>query len=124
MRCPLITLIIVTLIGCWQPRETRLVSRTPIQNAEQPALAPVPVVGDVTPPILVHRVEPVIPEREKMRVREQPRMFFELTIDSAGNVAFVRTLQANDESLLPNVIAAIKQWKYRPATLHGKPVAV
>lgn len=33
-------------------------------------------------------------------------------------------LKANDETLVRYVVPAIKQWKFRPATRHGKPVTV
>jgi TonB family protein len=49
---------------------------------------------------------------------------FELVVDKTGGVTSVRTLKSNDETLVPHVVAAIEQWKFRPATLRGKPVTV
>jgi TonB family protein len=76
------------------------------------------------PPVLTHKVDPALPEQEKRRYRMQPFMLFQLTIDTNGNVTDVQLLKANDRSLVPYIVPAMKQWKYRPAKLHGEPVAV
>ena len=78
----------------------------------------------MTLPVLVRKIEPALPPSERGRTRPQPLMFFELTIDQTGDVVNVKPLRSNDSSLLPYVTAAIKQWKYKPATLGGKPVTV
>ena len=104
------------------PEKVHLVARIPLgKNISE---TPLRISGEVTLPVLVHRVEPIIPVEEKARVRNQPFMIFELTIDQIGNVVDVKTLKSNDESLVPYVVAAIKQWKYKPATLRGAPVKV
>jgi hypothetical protein len=133
MRYPLILAsLVVVFVACSRSGQTQtgeipadrvhLVARIPIQSENQHASIPLAVGGEVTLPVLTHKVEPVIPAEERSRVRVQPLMLFELTIDPRGNVVDVKTRQTNDESLLPYVVAAIKQWKYKPATLRGKPV--
>jgi TonB family protein len=85
---------------------------------------PLQVGGEVLAPVLVRKVEPTLPDREKRAVREQPWLLFELIVNKSGDVTSVRTLKANDDTLMQYVVPAIKQWKFRPATLHGKPVTV
>ena len=96
--------------------------RRALRKAESTNETPLRVGGEVVAPVLIHKVEPTLPEPEKGTVRKRPFMLFELVIDRSGAVTSVRTLKANDETLLQYVVPAIKQWKYRPATLHGKPV--
>jgi Gram-negative bacterial TonB protein C-terminal len=125
---------VVSLLACSRSHETtfdtvstdrvHLVTRVPLHPLEQQAQAPVPVGGEVTLPALIHRVEPAIPAGERSKIRRQPWMLFQLTIDSSGNVVDVTPLRSTDQVLLPYVVAAIKQWKYRPATLRGRPVSV
>lgn len=85
------------------------------------------VGGDVVAPRLLNRVEPPIPERCRKARLDSSVIMYEATILETGDVAEVKTLK------LPNVSppcqeleaathAAISQWKYEPATLHGKPV--
>jgi len=135
MRDPLILVsLVVVVLACSRSSQTQteqipadrvhLVARIPLQSDDQHASVPVAVGGEVTLPVLIHKVEPTIPAQERSRFRDQPHMLFELTIDPSGNVVDVKTRRANDESLPPYVVAAIKQWKYKPATLRGKPVTV
>jgi hypothetical protein len=132
---PIVVSLVVVLLACSRSSQTQtgqipadrvhLVALIPLQSNDQRASVPLPVGGDVTLPVLIHKVEPAIPAQERSRVRDQPFMFFELTIDPNGNVVDVKTRRSNDESLRPYVVAAIKQWwKYKPATLRGKPVTV
>jgi len=100
----------------------KLVARVPIPASESLQDVPVRVGGEVVAPVLIHKVEPTLPDHEKHAVRKQPFMFFELVVDKSGDVTSVRTLKANDETLVQYVVPAIRQWKFRPATLHGKPV--
>jgi TonB family protein len=135
MRYPFIVVSLLALVlACSRFSQTQtgpipadrvhLVARIPLQSDDHHASLPLPVAGDVTLPVLIHKVEPAIPAQERSRVREQPYMLFELTIDPSGDVLDVKTRRVNDQSLLPYVVAAIKQWKYKPATLRGKPVTV
>jgi hypothetical protein len=103
---------------------TRLSSAPGMREHRVTPGEPMVVGGDVLPPRLLMRVEPNLPERERRRTREQPRFLFELTIDHEGHVVQVRPVSTNDQSLLPYVTTAIKQWRYAPATYRGKPVAV
>jgi TonB family protein len=122
-------LLLTTLSGCDRSDccthgKTKLVARIPLRSTGSTKETPLLVGGDVLAPQLIRKVEPTLPDREKRAVRKQPFMFFELVVDRTGSVTSVRTLRSNDETLLPYVVAAIKQWKFRPASLRGRPVTV
>ena len=48
--------------------------------------------------------------------------YFELTVDEAGDVEFVRLLSPTHRYQDRILVAAAKAWKFRPAMLHGRPV--
>jgi hypothetical protein len=102
----------------------KVVARIPIRRVEPTQERAVRVTGDTVAPVLIHKVEPTLPDREKDVARKQPLMLFELVIDRSGDVTKVRTLRTNDETLVQYVVPAIQQWKFRPATIHGNPVTV
>ena len=83
----------------------------------------------VTAPVRVVEVTPTYPEREAPCGAPSPVWIGEISIDQAGDVAEVRTVQPircdppwpEWEDAIP---AAIRQWKYEPAVRGGKPVPV
>jgi TonB family protein len=48
----------------------------------------------------------------------------EAYINTKGKVESVRVLRSTSESSAAAATEAVKQWKYKPAMLHGKPVPV
>ncbi len=72
---------------------------------------------------LVKKVEPVYPE-EARKAGVEGVVILEGTIDTDGNVAKVKVLKGEHESLNKAAVEALKQWKYNPATLKGKPMPV
>jgi protein TonB len=82
------------------------------------------VGGDVREPIEIGRVQPQYPESCRNH-RSQGVVLLEAVIDTRGRVTNIRDLRPG---LCPALIAAcrdaLSQWRYRPATLHGKPVSV
>ncbi|MDP9192911.1 MAG: energy transducer TonB [Acidobacteriota bacterium] len=126
---PLAFLVLAMLSGCERSDccaqgDAKLVAKIPLRATEPAKETPLQVGGEVLAPQLIKKVEPGLPDHEKRAVRKQPFMFFEIVVDGTGSVTSVRTLKSNDDVLLPYVVAAIKQWKFRPATLRGKPVTV
>src|SRR5215475_395560 len=47
----------------------------------------------------------------------------EVTIDSQGNVVETKVVQAIGHGIDEKIVAALRQWRYQPATLDGVPVA-
>lgn len=84
---------------------------------------PLRVGGDVKAPILVKRVE-AVPTDEAVRARISGTVVLEIVIDTTGHVTDARVLKPLPYGLDEAAIAAVKQWEYRPATLHGEPVTV
>jgi len=51
-------------------------------------------------------------------------VIFEAVINAKGRVEDVRVLRSTSEGSARAIVKAVKQWRYKPATLHGKPVPV
>lgn len=96
-----------------------------------PGAAPVPptaagafrVGGDVKPPIVRHRVEPVIPEAAR-KARVAGIVIIEAVIDKQGMVKDARVLKPLPFGLDAAALEAVRQWTFEPGTLHGQPVDV
>ncbi len=72
---------------------------------------------------LIKKVDPVYPDEAK-KAGVEGVVILEATIDTEGNVAKVKVLKGEHESLNKAAAEALKQWKYNPATLKGKPMPV
>jgi hypothetical protein len=77
------------------------------------------VAGQVTPPNLIDRVEP----DWKDRGSHQP-VVLEAVITTKGLVFDPIIVSAERPTVGRDALAALQRWKYEPATLDGKPVAV
>jgi hypothetical protein len=143
MRIAHLLLAALLLPGC-QRRTDPLAESLPIpiRTVPPPATpwqAPVPgptispeqvlrVGNGVTEPVELSRVDAIIPEN--CRTSSYIGLFiFEAVVERDGSVRDVRTLRrgvlAPPCPPLENAYRrAIAQWRYRPATLHDKPVAV
>jgi TonB family protein len=78
--------------------------------------------GDVLIPTLIKKVDPVYPEAAR-QAGVQGLVLLEATTDEKGNVAAIRVLQSIPE-LDQAAIDALKQWKYEPFIIEGKPKGV
>ncbi|MBW3565081.1 MAG: energy transducer TonB [Acidobacteria bacterium] len=80
------------------------------------------VGGDVTAPVVLERVEPVLSEVARA-ANVSGIVILEAVIDRNGKVVDVRVLKplgfATDSA-----VEAVKKWKFRPGTLDGEPVDV
>ncbi|MGB2625395.1 MAG: TonB family protein [Candidatus Acidiferrum sp.] len=90
-------------------------------NRSEPAL-PVPVGGDVKPAQLLKSVPPVYPPAARAQ-RVAGDVKLDALIDASGNVTSTKILSGSPLLHLA-AIAAVKQWKYQPAMLDGKPTAM
>jgi periplasmic protein TonB len=104
------------------PNSNSLSSGLVGEDTKQPAAPPPPVGGDVSPARLLSSVPPVYPALAKTQhVAGEVRI--DALIESNGRVSSMKVVSG--PSLLHQAaMAALRQWKYQPATLDGKPVAM
>jgi TonB family protein len=86
------------------------------------SLRPEKVSGEYVKPRLVHRVDPVWPTDRSLR----GMVAVEFLIDPSGRVCTVRALNPGSASdpWVRAAVAAVRQWRYRPATRKGKAIPV
>jgi protein TonB len=72
---------------------------------------------------VINKVNPVYTEAAR-RARIQGVVIVEAIIDKQGNVTNVRVLKALPMGLDQAAVDAVKKWRFRPATLNGRPVNV
>ncbi len=77
----------------------------------------------VEPPRLLHEVKPDYPESAR-RQGIVGHVILEIIVASDGTVESVRTLQRLSPELDQQAVAAVRQWRFAPATLRGTPVDV
>lgn len=94
------------------------VSSLSTSNRAEP-VAPVPIGGDVKPAKLLKSVPPVYPDMARnQRISGDVRI--DALVDADGNVSTMKVLSGSPLLHLA-ALNALKQWKYQPAELDGKP---
>ena len=94
------------------------------ESSKQPAAPAVPVVvgGDVTAARMISSVPPVYPALAKTQhVSGDVRI--DALIDASGRVTTMKIV-SGPSLLHQSAMDALRQWKYKAATLDGKPVAM
>ena len=81
------------------------------------------VGGDVTPPVLTYSVDAEFTKKAK-DAKYQGVSVVSLVVDSHGMPRHVHTIRKLGMGLDEKAIEAVRQYKFKPSTLHGKPVAV
>jgi TonB family protein len=84
---------------------------------------PLRVGGDVKPPVVINRVEPIYSALAK-ESRISGIVIVEVTVDHTGFVKDARVLKPLPFGLDQAALDAVKQWTFRPATLNGTAVDV
>jgi TonB family protein len=87
------------------------------------AVTPYRVGGAVTRPELISKTTPVYTELAR-KARVMGVVILEAVIDEAGDVADLRVLKGLPMGLDQAAVEAVKNWKFEPATLEGRPVKV
>lgn len=120
------------LFGCdiEQKDNIRLVSRTPAPTKQTPpvsATAAADVVSEpkqlsdregVVPPTPMKRVEPILPE---LAPADIGFVALEAFVSLKGDVTHVKIIRGGGNVYTQAVAAALREWKFRPGTVHGKP---
>jgi len=78
------------------------------------------VKGEIRPPKLIKRVEPVYPE-EARKEGIGGIVILEARTDEQGGVEAVRVVKSESSLLNQAAVEAVKQWKYEPFIKEGKP---
>ena len=86
------------------------------------AAPPLRVGGEVKAPVLIKRVQPSFAHLHGELVMGQ--VILECTITTDGRVREVRVMRGPRNEYEAAIVAAVRQWRFKPATLHGKPVEV
>jgi TonB family protein len=90
--------------------------------ADEPE-GPIMVGGDVLAPEKINAPPPQYTEIAR-KARIQGVVIVQAIIDKEGSVTNVKVLKGLPMGLDQAAVDAIKKWKFKPATLNGKPVAV
>ena len=89
------------------------------QGMSSPGLEPVRVGGNVAPPELLSRVEPVYPP-DAVAGRIEGTVVVEATVDEQGHVEHVKVLRSIGP-LDQAAINAVMQWRYSPLRIDEQP---
>ena len=87
------------------------------------ASGPIFVTGDVQKPQKISDVQPQYSEIAR-KARIQGVVIIQTIIDKDGNITDITVLKGLPMGLTEAATSAVEQWKYKPATLNGKPVSV
>ena len=84
---------------------------------------PMRVGGDVKAPVVIRRIEPKYSESAR-HAHTQGIVIVEAIIDKNGNVDQVKVIKGLPMGLSEAAEEAVREWKFKPATLNGEPVDV
>ena len=74
-------------------------------------------------PKIIHKVEPVYPERARS-LRIEGIVMLRVRTDNEGNVNSIEVLRSDSTILNQAAIDAVKQWKYQPIYRNGNPIPI
>lgn len=85
--------------------------------------APLVPGGRITQPTLVHKVSPEYPRAARF-AKVEGRVILQAVIARDGSVEDVEIISSSNRLLDSAAIEAVREWRYTPALLNGRPVRV
>ncbi len=82
-----------------------------------------PLYGDLTSPRVIEKIAPSYTE-EARKNRTMGTVIVRTIIAEDGSIEDVEVLKGQPDGLSEAAVAAVRQWRFEPATLDGKPVSV
>jgi TonB family protein len=79
--------------------------------------------GGVSAPVVIYSVDPEFSD-EARRAKYQGVCLVSLIVDVHGNPQHIQIVRALGMGLDEKAVEAVKQYKFKPAYYHGKPVPV
>jgi TonB family protein len=71
---------------------------------------------------LIHRVEPIYPPLAK-QIHHEGRVELRAIISTTGTIESLEVI-SGDPLLIQSALAAVREWRYRPTILNGRPIEV
>lgn len=84
---------------------------------------PVHVLGAVVPPETLFAPQPAYPHAAR-HLGRPGTVVLQATIDREGRVTDLEVLRGEPFGMTEAALEAVRRWRFRPATLEGRPVAV
>ncbi|MBA7702723.1 hypothetical protein ES703_111493 [subsurface metagenome] len=79
--------------------------------------------GDIKPPKLIKKVDPIYPA-EARKEGISGVVLLSVRSDEQGNIVGVKIVKSPHELLSKASVEAVKQWKYEPMLIKGKPMPI
>ena len=71
---------------------------------------------------LIRRVEPIYPHLAK-QIQREGRVELRAIISTSGTIESLEVL-SGDPLFIQSALAAVREWRYRPTILNGRPIEV
>ena len=112
------------------PMSTAVAGAAPVPATPAAAAAPVfpqePLISlpdGSEPPVLVSRVDARYPDAAR-RLNLSGEVMLRIVVEGSGSVGRIDVLTAGPAGMTEAAVDAVRRWTYRPARVHGQPVAV
>jgi len=79
--------------------------------------------GDIKPPKLIKKIDPIYPDEAK-KEGISGVVLLSVRSDEQGNIVGVKIVKSPHELLSKASVEAVKQWKYEPMLIKGKPMPI
>ncbi len=80
--------------------------------------------GGVKSPVVIHQVDPTYPSHGIFHKAKPSDVKLRLVVDEQGMPQDVRVVESGGDKFDQSALAAVRQYRFKPATREGNPVAV